>query len=58
MAIDFNGSTIATTATGYLENRNDWSEDLARHMAKLENIGGLPQAYPGTIFLARIQQHI
>jgi tRNA 2-thiouridine synthesizing protein E len=38
MAIDFNGSTIATTATGYLENRNDWSEDLARHMAKLENI--------------------
>ncbi|MBI3435979.1 MAG: TusE/DsrC/DsvC family sulfur relay protein [Proteobacteria bacterium] len=38
MAIDFNGTTIATTPSGYLENRDDWNEDLARHMAKLENI--------------------
>jgi tRNA 2-thiouridine synthesizing protein E len=38
MAIDFNGRMIASTATGYLENRDDWSEDLARHMAKLENV--------------------
>jgi len=38
MAIEFNGMTIATTATGYLENREDWTEDLARHMAKLENL--------------------
>jgi tRNA 2-thiouridine synthesizing protein E len=38
MAIDFNGRTIETTATGYLVNRDDWSEELARHMAKLENL--------------------
>jgi tRNA 2-thiouridine synthesizing protein E len=38
MAMEFDGRTIATTATGYLENREDWSEDLARHMAKLEDI--------------------
>ena len=38
MAIDFNGKTIATTATGYLVNRDDWSEDLARQMARLENL--------------------
>ena len=38
MAIDFNGRMIASTKTGYLENRDDWSDDLARHMAKLENI--------------------
>ncbi len=38
MAIDFNGKTIASTASGYLENRDDWSEALASHVAKLENI--------------------
>jgi tRNA 2-thiouridine synthesizing protein E len=38
MAIEFNGRTIATTATGYLENHEDWTEDLARSMAKLENL--------------------
>lgn len=38
MAIEFDGRVIATTATGYLENREDWSEDLARHMATLDGI--------------------
>ncbi len=38
MAIEFDDRMIATTATGYLENREDWSEDLARQMAKLEGI--------------------
>ncbi len=38
MAYDFNGTEIATTANGYLENLEDWSEDLARHMADAENI--------------------
>jgi len=38
MAYDFNGTEIATTANGYLENLEDWSEDLARHMAGAENI--------------------
>ena len=30
MAFDFNGTEIATTANGYLENLDDWSEDLAK----------------------------
>ena len=38
MAIEFNGTTIATTANGYLEDLNDWSEDLAKHMAAAENL--------------------
>jgi tRNA 2-thiouridine synthesizing protein E len=38
MAIDFDGRTIATTPSGYLEDRNDWSEDLARRMAELDGI--------------------
>ncbi len=38
MAIEFNGKSIAATANGYLENLEDWSEDLAGHMAALENI--------------------
>jgi tRNA 2-thiouridine synthesizing protein E len=38
MAIEFDGKTIATTPAGYLENREDWSEALAHHMAKLEGV--------------------
>lgn len=38
MSIEFNGMEIATTANGYLENLDDWSEDLARHIAKLEGV--------------------
>ncbi len=38
MAIEFNGKTIETTPTGYLVNQDDWSEDLAKHMAQQENI--------------------
>lgn len=38
MAIEFGGKTIAATAAGYLENQEDWSEDLARHMAGLESL--------------------
>jgi len=38
MAYDFNGTQIATTATGYLENSEDWSEDLAKHMATADGI--------------------
>lgn len=38
MAIEFNGKTIETTATGFLVNADDWSEDLATHMAGLESI--------------------
>lgn len=38
MSIEFEGRMIATTATGYLENREDWNEDIARHLAKREGI--------------------
>jgi tRNA 2-thiouridine synthesizing protein E len=38
VTIEFNGAAIATTASGYLENLDDWSEDLALHIAKLEGI--------------------
>lgn len=38
MAIDFNGTSIETTATGYLVNLEDWSEDLAKQIAAGENI--------------------
>ena len=38
MAYDFDGKQIATTQTGYLENAEDWSEELAIHMAKSDGI--------------------
>jgi tRNA 2-thiouridine synthesizing protein E len=38
MAIEFDGRTIETTPTGYLVNPEDWSEELARHMAKADGI--------------------
>ncbi|MEZ5840092.1 MAG: TusE/DsrC/DsvC family sulfur relay protein [Hyphomicrobiales bacterium] len=38
MAIEFNGQEIATTANGYLENLEDWSEDLATQLAAAEGI--------------------
>ncbi|RME17877.1 MAG: TusE/DsrC/DsvC family sulfur relay protein [Alphaproteobacteria bacterium] len=38
MAFEFNGASIETTATGFLVNQDDWSEDLARAMAAAEGI--------------------
>lgn len=38
MAIEFDGSSIETTATGYLADIDDWSRELAQHMAGLENL--------------------
>ncbi|MFZ1774310.1 MAG: TusE/DsrC/DsvC family sulfur relay protein [Rhizobiaceae bacterium] len=38
MAISFNGEEIETTASGYLVNQEDWSEDLARTMAAADGI--------------------
>ncbi len=38
MGIDFNGTEIETTGTGYLANQEDWSEDLGRHMAAADGI--------------------
>jgi tRNA 2-thiouridine synthesizing protein E len=38
MAYDFNGKQIATTQSGYLENFEDWTEELAIDMAKTDGI--------------------
>lgn len=38
MAIDFNGKSIETTATGFLVNIEDWSEELAKHIADEEGV--------------------
>ena len=38
MAIEVNGQNIATTDSGYLENYNDWNEDIARKLAEIEGI--------------------
>jgi TusE/DsrC/DsvC family sulfur relay protein len=38
MSIEVNGVTIATTASGYLENYLDWNEDVARAIAAGEGI--------------------
>ncbi len=38
MALEVNGETIATNEKGYLEDVNDWSEDVARALAEAEGI--------------------
>lgn len=38
MAIEFGGKTIETTPNGYLVNIEDWSEDLANHIAEEEGV--------------------
>ena len=38
MAINFNGQDIETTANGYLVNQDDWSKELAVHMATADGI--------------------
>ena len=38
MAIELNGKTIETTPNGYLVDVNDWSEELAKHIAEEEGV--------------------
>jgi tRNA 2-thiouridine synthesizing protein E len=38
MPYEFQGKTIETDANGYLVNLEDWSEDLARHIAEIEGV--------------------
>lgn len=38
MALEVDGKTIETTANGYLENTEDWTEAIAEVIAKEENI--------------------
>lgn len=38
MAIEINGKTIETTATGYLVDHNDWNEEVAAAIAQSEGL--------------------
>jgi tRNA 2-thiouridine synthesizing protein E len=38
MSLECQGKTIEITDSGHLVNAEDWSEDLARHIASLEGI--------------------
>ncbi len=38
MSIEFNGKTIETDKNGYLVNAEDWSRELAEHLAKEEGL--------------------
>jgi len=37
MTIEVNGQTIETDEEGYLANRSDWNEDVAKEMARLDS---------------------
>ena len=37
MPIEVNGKTIETDEEGYLENREDWNEDVAKEMARIDD---------------------
>ena len=38
MAFEFEGKAIETTANGYLVDQEEWSKELAEHIAGLEKI--------------------
>ncbi|BAU48502.1 sulfur relay protein DsrC [Sulfurifustis variabilis] len=38
MSFEFNGNQIETDANGFLLNAEDWSRELAEHMAQMEGI--------------------
>jgi tRNA 2-thiouridine synthesizing protein E len=38
MSIEFNGKTIETDKNGYLVNLDDWSKELAEHLAQADGI--------------------
>ena len=37
MSITVNGQTIETDEEGYLANRTEWNEDIAKEMARVDN---------------------
>ncbi|HSH08188.1 MAG TPA: TusE/DsrC/DsvC family sulfur relay protein [Burkholderiales bacterium] len=37
MSIEVNGKTLETDEEGYLADRGDWSEDVAKEMARIDN---------------------
>ncbi|OGI53030.1 MAG: sulfur relay protein DsrC [Candidatus Muproteobacteria bacterium RIFCSPHIGHO2_02_FULL_65_16] len=43
MSFEFNGKTIETDANGFLKNQEDWSKELAEHMARTDGIALTPK---------------
>lgn len=51
MPITVSGNTIETDEEGYLTNRNEWSEDVAKEMAKVDNCELTPNHWEVLNFL-------
>jgi tRNA 2-thiouridine synthesizing protein E len=51
MAIEVNGTTYETDEEGYLINLNDWNEDIANSIAKLEGLELTPNHWEVVNFL-------
>ncbi len=45
MPFEFEGKSIPTNDNGFLDNLDDWSEDLARAMAEAEGVGELTERH-------------
>lgn len=43
MSFEFNGKTIEADANGFLKNQEDWSKELAEHMARTDGIALTPK---------------
>lgn len=43
MSYEFDGKTFETDVNGYLSNADDWSKELAAHIAQLEGISLTPK---------------
>jgi TusE/DsrC/DsvC family sulfur relay protein len=51
MAIEVNGTTYETDEEGYLINLADWNEDIAKNIAKTENVELTPSHWEVVNFL-------
>ncbi len=51
MAIEVNGTTYETDEEGYLINLADWNEDIAKTIAKTENVDLTPSHWEVVNFL-------
>jgi len=51
MSIEVNGTTYETDEEGYLINLNDWNEDIANSIAKLESLEMTPNHWEVVNFL-------
>jgi len=53
MEANVNGQTIQLSEAGWLENLDEWSEELAVEVSKNENIGELTEEHWNILNLAR-----